>query len=271
MKRRPATTRSALPPVWVIDVGNSSTSLGWYRSGRILKRERVPTTELGGSSLRDLLKDWRAQQKPRGVAVASVVPEVNEKLEKVARSVSGKEPLLVNHQLQLGAAITYPQPERIGQDRLANVAGAVARYEIPIIVIDIGTATTFDIIQPRKGYTGGVIAPGPDLMLSYLAEKTSLLPPVELTPIRQAVGKTTEQAMRLGALHGYRGMVKEICLHLMRRLRYQRVTLCATGGYARWVLKGMELPLYYDRDLTLYGVGRIYELNRKEEFDADTN
>ncbi len=264
MRKRPVTARMAQLPVWVIDVGNSSTSLGWYTSGRIVKRERIPTAELNGAALRDLLKSWRAQQNPRGVVVASVVPKVNDKFLKLTHRLSGVEPLLVNHQLQLGAAITYPQPERIGQDRLANVAGAVARYEIPIIVIDIGTATTFDIIQPRKGYTGGVIAPGPDLMLSYLAEKTSLLPPVELMPIRQAVGKTTEQAMRLGALHGYRGMVKEICLHLMRRLRYQRVTLCATGGYARWVLKGMELPLYYDRDLTLYGLGRIYELNRKE-------
>ena len=269
MKKASATSPSA--PVWVIDVGNSSTSLGWYTSDRIQKRERIATSELDGPSLRKLLKAWRAQRQPQGVVVASVVPAVNDKLIQVARRVSGTEPLQVDHRMKLGASITYPQPERIGQDRLANVAGAVARYEVPIIVIDIGTATTFDIIQPRKGYTGGVIAPGPDLMLSYLAEKTSLLPPVELTPIRQSVGKSTEQAMRLGALHGYRGMVKEICLHLMRRLRYRRVTLCATGGYARWVLKGMELPLYYDRDLTLYGLGRIYELNRKDDFNADTN
>lgn len=254
-----ATLRS--PHVWVIDVGNSSTSLGIYAGGKIIQRERVPTSPLAERDVRTVLERWQAEQPPSGAAIASVAPAVNGMLKRAIAEISACVPLRVRHTMRLGAPLTYPEPDTIGEDRLANLAGAVARYRPPVVVVDIGTATTFDIIHPRKGYTGGIIAPGPSLMLEYLAEKTALLPPVALTPVRTAFGKSTEEAMRIGALHGYRGMVKEICWQLMRKLHSNNLTLCATGGYARWVLKGMELPFIYDPDLTLYGVGQIYDLN----------
>lgn len=247
--------------IWVIDVGNSNTSLGIYADGKIIQRNRVPTSSLAERDVHARLTAWQAKCPVTGAAIASVAPAVNGVLKRTISDILGQPPLRVRHQLQLGAPLTYPEPETIGEDRLANLAGAVARYRLPAVVVDIGTATTFDIIQPRKGYTGGIIAPGPSLMLEYLAEKTALLPPVELTPVRTAFGKSTEQAMRIGALHGYRGMVKEICAQLMRKLHSNNLSLCATGGYARWVLKGMELPFIYDPDLTLYGIGRIYDLN----------
>ncbi len=247
--------------IWVIDVGNSNTSLGIYADGKITQRDRVPTASLAEHDIHTRLAAWQADHPVSGAAVASVAPAVNGILKRTIAEIIGTPPLRIRHDMQLGASLTYPEPETIGEDRLANLAGAVARYRLPAVVVDIGTATTFDIIQPRKGYAGGIIAPGPALMLDYLAEKTALLPPVDLTPVRAAFGKSTEQAMRIGALHGYRGMVKEICTQLMRKLHSNNLTLCATGGYARWVLKGMELPFIYDPDLTLYGIGRIYELN----------
>lgn len=245
----------------VIDVGNSSTAFGLYERGRIKAQERVPTNKRMPAEIERLVQQWQAGQALTGAAVASVVPAANAALKKALRRRIDEWPLFVDHRLALGAPITYPDPASIGPDRLANLAGAVGRYQAPVIVVDIGTATTFDIIQARKGYTGGVIAPGPALMLDYLAEKTALLPRIDLTPVRAMIGKSTEQAMRLGALHGYRGMVKEIVNQLGRTIRGRPATLCATGGYARWVLKGMELPFIYDKDLTLYGIGRIYELN----------
>lgn len=248
------------PRLLVVDVGNSSTSFGLYAGGRVRRQLRVDTHLLKVRKAQALIRELIGKGVD-GAALASVVPAVNDLLCKAIRISAGVQALRVHHALRLGARVTYPDPDSIGEDRLCNLAGAVARYRAPVIVVDIGTATTFDIIQRRKGYTGGIIAPGPALMLEYLAEKTALLPRIDLTPVRQHIGKTTEQAMRIGALHGYRGMVKEITHYLMRRMKNRDITLCATGGYARWVLQGMDLPFIYDKDLTLYGIARIYELN----------
>lgn len=250
-------------PLLVIDVGNSSTTLGCYVGGKMESTDRVPTAALDLAYLQSVLTTLRKQHAIAGSAFASVAPSVNDVVENALRTVTHQVPLRVEHTLKLGARITYPDPETIGADRLANVAGAVHRYNAPVIVVDVGTATTFDIIRARQGYTGGIIAPGPALMLEYLAEKTALLPRIDLTPVRRAIGKTTEEAMRLGALHGYRGMIREITQHLIRHTKSRKITLCATGGYAHWVLKGLNLPFVYDKDLTLYGIARIYELNRK--------
>lgn len=247
--------------VLAIDVGNSSTALGIYRSGRLLRKTRTPTGDITVKSHSALLEDFIASDEISGVALASVAPRVTPSISRAIRKVLSLDVLDIDCRMKLGAPISYPDPESIGADRLANLAGCVARYEAPVIVVDIGTATTFDVIQPRRGYTGGIIAPGPDLMLEYLAEKTALLPRLDLTPVRTRIGKTTGQAMRLGALHGYRGMVKEITHYLMRSMKARKVTLCATGGYARWVLKGMDLPFIYDSDLTLFGIFKIYEWN----------
>ncbi len=258
---KPAPPASSSPPIGVMDIGNSSISMGVLELDRIRNRARIDTGTWSRQSWQTHFQKWRDAGVEQ-VALASVAPSENAVIEHAAGRVFQQAPLWIHHRLKLGAAITYPEPESVGADRLANLAGAVARYRAPVIVVDIGTATTFDIIQPRKGYTGGIIAPGPALMLEYLAEKTALLPRIDLVPVRQRIGKSTEQAMRLGALHGYRGMVKEIAIYLMRQMKNMNITLCATGGYARWVLKGMELPFIYDQDLTLYGIGRIFQLNQ---------
>lgn len=266
MSRRPtppatSAPRAPTPTLLVVDVGNSSTVLGLYRRGRIQRTRRLPTAEIGPRRFTRAARDLLQSVVPDGGAWASVVPHVNAVLEKSLKSLCRDSVVGVQHELNLGAPITYPDPAAMGPDRLANLAGTVARYPLPAIVVDIGTATTFDIIRARKGYVGGVIAPGPDLMLDYLADRTALLPHIELHPVRSPVGRSTTQAMQLGALHGYRGMVKEIVQQLLKKLPAAKVTLCATGGYAAWVLRGMELPFVYDRDLTLYGIARIYELN----------
>ncbi len=256
-----ASTRVPAATLLVVDVGNSNTVLGLYHRGRIRRTARMPTSAIGIRRFTQAARDLLGTMSPTGAAWASVVPRVNAIVEKGLRTLCGHSVLGVHHHLKLGAPVTYPDPAAMGPDRLANLAGTVARYALPAIVVDIGTATTFDVIRARKGHVGGVIAPGPDLMLDYLAERTALLPHIDLHPVRAPVGRSTTQAMQLGALHGYRGMVKEIVQQLIKKLPAAPVTLCATGGYAAWVLRGMELPFVYDRDLTLYGIARIYELN----------
>ena len=138
----------------------------------------------------------------------------------------------------------------------------MAKYGAPLIVADFGTAVTFDVVRPGQGYVGGVIAPGLPLMFSYLAEKTAKLPAIGPGPVTGGVGRSTEEAMRRGAAWGYRGMVREIVAELRKVPGMKKAALVATGGFAKWVVKGLKPAMRVDQDLTLYGIGKIHELNR---------
>ena len=151
--------------------------------------------------------------------------------------------------------ISYPRPETIGADRLADAAGAVSRYGAPVLVMDFGTALTAAVITKDRVWRGGVIAPGFPLMRDYLFERTAKLPRMELGRGRAPrIGRSTEEAMRFGALVGYHGMVREIVTTLRRNFR-EDFKLVATGGFARWALKDLDLPFVIDPTLTLYGAG----------------
>ena len=190
-----------------------------------------------------------------------VVPSLNRTWKRaLAGRVSGPVQL-VTHWLDLGLPVTYPRPDTIGADRLANACGGVERHGAPLIVADFGTAVTFDVVTRRQGYVGGIIAPGLPLMFSYLHEKTAQLPLIRPARVRGAVGKSTAQAMQAGALWGYRGMVREILRELQRQPALRTARVCATGGYARWIVSGMREKIVVDQDLTLYGIGRIFDLN----------
>jgi type III pantothenate kinase len=144
---------------------------------------------------------------------------------------------------------------------LANASAAEARYGAPVIVADFGTALTFDVVSAEGAYVGGAIAPGLPLMVDYLAEKTALLPRIRLTGRCAGVGRSTPGAMRIGARIGYRGIVREIVGYLTDSMGGKKPRLCATGGYARWALAGLDLPFEFDRNLTFHGLIRIYGLN----------
>jgi type III pantothenate kinase len=248
----------------VIDVGNTSTALGVYCGGRILKRDRVATAIRGRAQLRAKIARLAGAACPDGVVLSSVVPAVNKLWKGIAHALWRGVPLVnVSHHCVLGVPITYPKPETIGADRLANACEAAHRYGTPVIVADFGTAVTFDIVNRTKGYVGGIIAPGLTLMFSYLSEKTALLPRIVPGPMRHSVGKSTVEGMRLGAVWGYRGLVREILSELTARIGEKGIKLCATGGYAAWVMRGSGIPMPVDPDLTLRGLGRIFELNHK--------
>jgi pantothenate kinase type III len=154
-------------------------------------------------------------------------------------------------------SLDYPKPETIGADRLADAAGAVSRYGAPVLVMDFGTALTAAIVTDDGVWRGGVIAPGFPLMRDYLFERTAKLPRMELGRGQAPkIGRSTEEAMRFGALVGYRGMVREIATTLRKNFK-QDFKLVATGGFARWALRGLDLPFVIDPTLTLYGAGLL--------------
>lgn len=247
--------------VIVVDIGNTSASFGLARGTALKCVRRIDGYLSKKNEIASALEEISKGHSIVGSVLCSVVPAANMAWVSALKKQLGVYPIVVNHRHNLGINITYPKPASIGADRLANACGAAHKYGTPSIVADFGTALTFDVICTNQGYVGGVIAPGLPLMTDYLADKTALLPHIELKGTVQPLGKSTEGAMRLGAQVGYRGIVREIVNHLKEVIGEKEIILCATGGYARWALKGIDMDFHFDPSLTLYGLSRIYDLN----------
>ena len=188
------------------------------------------------------------------VMICSVVPT---KAIVLTEYFEGKFPLhFLDCHSPLGLGIDYPEPSQIGADRLANAAGALTRHGVPAIIIDFGTAVTFDVISAEPAYCGGVIAPGLGAMSGYLSRKTALLPEIELAEPPSAIGKSTVHAMQAGAVFGYRGLVKEILAQISKELP-GKPRIVATGGDAALIARGVTEIEVVDPDITLDGLRQI--------------
>ena len=245
----------------VLDIGNTSVTAGLYHNGRVTHVHRVAETRNRDLAASDRLLQLKNQYEFTDCIMCSVVPRLNARWSKAVRAWTGRKPTLVTNKTPMPIGITFPKPDSIGADRLANACGAYSRYGAPCIVIDLGTALTFDVVQAGDGYIGGVIAPGLPLMFDYMAEKTALLPHIKPTKLKRSIGKSTEEAMRIGALLGYRGAVREMLQEVKREMGVRRPHVVATGGYAKWVIPELDPRIPMDDDLTLLGLGAIFDYN----------
>lgn len=207
----------------------------------------MPTQDVSPESLAITLANHRFD----GSLLCSVVPEKARILRDFLATRGPVHPL--SYQSDTGLIIDYPHPAQIGADRLANAIGVAARYGVPAIVIDFGTAVTFDVVAAGPAYCGGVIAPGLGAMQDYLGKRTALLPKVDIAEPRAAIGKSTVEAMQAGAVFGYRGLVREILLRLRAEMEGTPV-IVATGGDAALIAKGLPEIQHVDPDLTLEGI-----------------
>jgi type III pantothenate kinase len=249
----------------VIDIGNTSTSVGLVGGRRILRVLRLPSGDAAHTArLHGLLRRATRGRRLAGAVLCSVVPKLNRFWVGALGARCAVKPIIVSHRIRLNVRVDYPQPATIGADRLANACAAWERYGGPVVVADFGTALTFDVVTGDGRYVGGVIAPGLPLMTEYLWEKTALLPRVRLTGHYGAWGRNTREAMRVGAAIGYRGMVREILQHVKRGLR-GRVKFCATGGYAALAVHGLDKRVELLPELTLEGLVLIHEMNGARE------
>ena len=239
-----------MSPTLVVDIGNTSTSLGVYRNGRVRSVQHTASTDPA----------LRLKSVPERAVIASVKPSVNARWRRFLKEQGVQSILQVTHKTHLGVPVSYPKPENIGADRLANACEAAATCGAPVVVCDFGTALTFDIVKKEEGYVGGIICPGLPLMFDYLADKTALLPHIKPVKTSRIIGKSTAEAMRIGARIGYRGMVREILADLKKEMG-RGMKVCATGGFAKWVLEDFDSSISIDPNLTLKGLGRIGELN----------
>lgn len=239
----------------LIDISNSFTKLAFATRRRIAKPVRITTERFSRAALQRFLK----QRKIDIVVVCSVVPKKNVVVRKAAKRL---KILTLTPRVQLGVGIDYPNPKTIGADRLANAAAVVALYGCPAIVVDFGTAVTFDIISTQRKYIGGVIAAGLESMTNFLYQRTALLPKLSLKEPRSAVGRSTIEAMRSGAVIGYRGLVREIIARIKaERFARKKVHVIATGGYADLIAARLHEIDAVHPNLTLEGLRIIGNLN----------
>ena len=242
----------------LIDISNSFTKAAIATGPRIGRVHRIPTPELKVSTLRALT----GKTKPDSVFLSSVVPSKNP-----AVLAAFPKTVVIGPHLDLGVGIDYPKPESIGADRLANAAACAALYGTPAVVVDFGTAVTFDVLSAEGSYIGGVIAPGLNAMTNYLHEKTALLPLVKLKEPKSAVGRSTSEAMLSGAVHGYRGLIQEILSQIAAEaFRKKKPIIVATGGDAKLIAGKLAMFDKVDPLLTLRGLLIIADKNSPPSF-----
>ena len=239
----------------LIDISNSFVKLAFATSRKIAKPSRLATGRFTTAALRRILRG----SKVEAIVVSSVVPKKNKAITAAAGAA---RVLFLNPKLDLGVGIDYPSPRSIGADRLANAAAVAQLYGSPAIVVDFGTAVTFDVVSPGGDYVGGVIAPGLEVMTNYLYQRTALLPRLTLSEPPRAIGKTTHDAMMSGAVFGYRGLVREILARLSQEnFCGKKPHLVATGGYAELIASKLPEIEAVHPNLTLEGLRLVANRN----------
>jgi len=240
--------------ILLFDIGNTNTHVGLADGRRVLRQADIPTAGwLAGTAMRRLEK-FAGRAGFAGAALCSVVPRATPMICRAVRRRWRLDPLVLTPRALRGVGIDYPRPDTIGPDRLANAVAARHHFGAPAVVVDFGTAVTFDVIDRAGNYAGGIIAPGLAAMTEYLHEKTALLPRIKIREVRAVVGKNTEQAMLIGAVHGYRGLVRELIVELKHALKAKRLPVIATGGYARLMAAGLPEITAVEPALTLEGL-----------------
>ncbi|MDD5261156.1 MAG: type III pantothenate kinase [Methylacidiphilales bacterium] len=242
----------AQPKMLLIDVSNSWTKFALARGSRLQFLARRPTPEITPRFLSGLNR----RHKPDLVVAASVVPSIRKILGRVW---SKSRLVLLDHRTKLPIRLRYPNPASIGADRIANAVATARLYPLPAVVIDFGTAVTFDIVSAKREYLGGVIAPGLNAMTDYLHEKTALLPKITIREPRHAIGKSTIEAMRVGAVTGYRGLIQAVLDAIQKQMRARHLTVVATGGHSALIARHAPFIQIVNPLLTLQGLQFIAE------------
>jgi type III pantothenate kinase len=250
-----------------VDIGNTNTVVGAFRDEHLIATWRVTTEarrtadEYGALFETLFLRGGLSTRDIHGVVIGSVVPGVQVTLEEVSTRYWGCPPLSLSPRLDFGLDVIYDPPTAVGADRIANAVAAIDRYGVPAIVVDFGTATTFDAISREAAYVGGAIAPGLEISQEALFARTARLPRVPLQDPGRAVGASTVTSLQSGILYGYAGLVDGLVERFRAELGHD-ARVIATGGLARVVSPHASSIRFVDVDLTLNGLRLLYHRNR---------
>ncbi len=250
--------------ILLFDIGNTNTHVGLANNREVTRQTDIPTTAWTAGKAKAQLARFIGRSPIQGVALCSVVPRVTPFVRRAARALCRQPVLELTPKTLRGVGVDYPKPRTIGPDRLANAVAARHRFGAPVVVVDFGTAVTFDVVDARGNYVGGIIAPGLSAMTDYLHEKTALLPRVRIREIKSAIGKSTETAMLVGAVHGYRGLIRELLLELRRELGVRRLPVVATGGFAKLIATRLPAISAVEPKLTLEGLRLLWTAHQRD-------
>ena len=257
--------------ILAIDIGNTTVALGGIRDGRVCFVARMDTvrTRTAAEYRAEMDKIFAHRRHPErpmsfeGAVLTSVVPQITGALAECARHYTGKKPVIVSPDIRTGLTMGVDEPGSVGKDRLVDAAYAAANFPLPVVTVDLGTATTFNVVDEDRVFRGGVICPGLSTGLRALGERCAQLPQVHLGSPKSASGTNTEKCMLSGSVMGTAvlidGMVQRIEEELGRP-----ATLVVTGGLAKYVTPLCRHPLTYDPELLMKGLALLYQLNAQQ-------
>lgn len=242
----------------LFDIGNTHTHLGLADAQGVQRQTNVPTAlwQTGGAAAR--IRRFVGRTAIDGAALCSVVPAATPAAVAFAQTAYSVPALELTPRTIRGVGINYPKPHSIGPDRLANAIALHHHHGAPALAVDFGTAVTFDVVDAHGDYIGGIIAPGLSAMTDYLHEKTALLPRVRIQEPVSVIGKSTREAMLIGAVHGYRGLVRELIRELKAELHCRRLPVVATGGCAALLADRLPEITAVEPNLTLEGLRLVW-------------
>ena len=248
------------------DIGNSHTTVGLLDDGKVLAHWRVATLESRTADewavlIRSLVADTALT--PTGVSVCSTVPSVLHEWREMLGGYYGDIPhVVVEPGVRTGVPILMDNPREVGSDRIVNALAAAQLYDGPSIVVDFGTATTFDVVSAKGQYVGGAISPGIEISLEALGRRGAQLRKVELLPPRQVIAKNTVEALQSGVLYGFASQVDGIVTRMLAELGVETANVIATGGLATLVVSECATVTHHEPWLILRGLELVFGRNR---------
>jgi len=238
-----------------VDIGNTNITLGLFKSGNLLKSHDIPTHQKGyEQELTYFLKHRIIED----CLICSVVPDATLKFERDIARITHKSPKITGRDVKIPVKNLYKYPSQVGQDRLVNAYAGIKIYSAPLIIIDFGTAVTFDVISAKKEYLGGMILPGLRIALQALAQKTALLPEIKLQAPKEFIGRSTKSSMLSGAIYGFSALTDELVTKI-RAVIGKNAVCVGTGGNIDLISRYCKKIDKIDKTLTLKGLYLLYQ------------
>ena len=251
-----------------IDIGNTNIVMGGMKDDQILFKARIATDRLRtsdqyGVEIKNMLEAFGVRISDiDDCIISSVVPPVFNSVKTGVIKILGKQPMVVGPGLKTGLNIHVDVPSQVGSDRIVIAVAALAEYKAPLILMDLGTATTIEVVEPENTYLGGVIIPGVKISLDALTSRAAQLPGISLDKPKQVIGKNTIDCMRSGMIYGTAAMIDGLIDRMEEELGHPS-TLVATGGMAQFITPLCKHNIILEKDLLLKGLNIIYKKNKK--------
>lgn len=244
------------------DIGNTNITLGLFDGDALVEKFRLASDkDLSQEEYEVLLKTLCKPFKINGCIIASVVDELSKKFKSSVDNVFKIKSIMVTNELKTGVKIALENPKEAGADRIANACGAFMLYKRPCIVVDFGTATSFDVVNNQGEFIGGIIAPGLNLQMKVLNKFTSKLPKIDVAVSDKAIGNSTSEAILSGVIRGSACMIEGLIEQCEKELN-SKATLISTGGYSGLISSYLKRPFdFINPTLTLEGLRFLYDLN----------